>query len=251
MLLFASDIDNTIIYSHKKDINTPKVPCELYEGSNISFITKNTQEKLDYIYSKCLFLPVTTRSIEQYKRIQFSHWQPKYAITSNGGNLLINGSPLKEWNDYFIETGKNARYALEKAETLLENHPYRILDIKLVDNLFVYTKSSQPEETIKMLKNNLQNEPVKVYTNFSKIYVVPENLNKGTALKKFINDFAPDINKVISAGDSIFDIPLLEAAAYAIFPEKLPYTHKSENYYKIAQEEIFSEKVVENVLKLI
>ncbi len=251
MLLFASDIDNTLIYSHKKELNAEKIPCELYEGSNISFITKNTQEKLDYIYENSLFVPVTTRSIEQFKRITFSCWQPKYAITSNGGSLLIDGKPSRQWHDYFINTIQNAVFALNKAKELLENHEYRIYDIKLVDNLFIYTKSSKPEITVDMLQNSLQNEPVKVYTNFSKVYVVPESIDKGKALKKFINDYTVSIDNIVSAGDSFFDIPLLEAANYAIFPDELPYLHHSDKYIKIPQGELFSDKVVENVIKLI
>ena len=121
----------------------------------------------------------------------------------------------------------------------------------MVDNVFIYTKSSQPEITVDILQKELKNEPVKVYANFSKVYVVPESIDKGKALKKFINDFDFKINNIVSAGDSIFDISLLEAANYAIFPDELPYLHHSDKYIKIPQGELFSDKVVENVIKLI
>ena len=46
-----------------------------------------------------LFVPVTTRTIEQYKRISLlkNIIIPEYAIVSNGGNILINGETDSYW----------------------------------------------------------------------------------------------------------------------------------------------------------
>lgn len=251
MLLFASDIDNTLIYSHKHELNTEKIPCELYNGKNISFITKYTQEKLDYIYNNSLFIPVTTRSIEQYKRIRFNKWQPKYAITSNGGCLLINGEKSKEWSEFYLNYISDKVDILKNAVKILEDDKYRDFDVKWVDDLFIYTKSTNPEYTAASLSKYLKGSDVLVYSYSSKVYAVPANLNKGYALKKFIKDYKLNPSYIVTAGDSSFDIPLLEAGTYALFPETLNYSPVSKKYQKISQNQLFSDKVVENVIQLI
>ena len=46
------------------------------------------------------FIPVTTRTIEQFQRISLFQDEiiPEYAITSNGGNILHNGKQDGTWN---------------------------------------------------------------------------------------------------------------------------------------------------------
>ena len=46
------------------------------------------------------FIPVTTRTIEQFQRITLFQNEiiPEYAITSNGGNILHNGKQDVTWN---------------------------------------------------------------------------------------------------------------------------------------------------------
>ena len=65
----------------------------------ISFMSQHSIELLKQFHEKHLFVPVTTRAIYQYERIvAFQQWiQPKYAITSNGGTILVDGKPDAEW----------------------------------------------------------------------------------------------------------------------------------------------------------
>lgn len=94
-MLFASDLDRTLIYSkrfveempHQEDITTVE------QGVFTSYTTKQAAEMLRLISDQVLFVPCTTRIIEQYQRIQFfkNTVVPKYAIVSNGGNLIIDG----------------------------------------------------------------------------------------------------------------------------------------------------------------
>lgn len=246
MLLFASDIDNTLIYSCKNQNITSRIPCELYEGKYISFITEYTREKLEYVHEKAIFVPVTTRSIEQYKRIEFGNFIPDYAITSNGGNLLIKGSVDEDWYNETLSLCQHAFYGMEKGRDYLEKDNNRELDIKLIDGLFVYTKSSMPEKTVNNLKELLIDEPVNVYNYRNKIYILPNNLDKGSALKRFINKCTKNIDKIITAGDSVFDIPLLNTSDYAIFPSSLDYTPLTD-YLKI-EEKIFSDELLKEVI---
>lgn len=247
MLLFASDIDNTLIYSHKKEYIGNKIPCELYNGEYISFITKNTKEKLEIVYKNALFMPVTTRSIEQYSRIIFGDFIPDYALTSNGGNLLIKGKVDNDWYNQTLALCQHAFDSLTKGEEFLEKDNNRTLEVKRVDGLFTYTKSSAPQDTVSKLQKLLANEPVCVHYYGNKVYILPDALDKGSALKRFVKEYSIGIDKIITAGDSIFDIPLLEAGSLAIFPSSLEFS-PSNNYLKI-KDGIFSDELLNEVIK--
>src|SRR5699024_6248459 len=65
MDLFASDLDNTLIYSYKRDIGTDTVCAEVYEGRQVSFMTKRSRELLEKVNQTMHFVPVTTRSVQQ------------------------------------------------------------------------------------------------------------------------------------------------------------------------------------------
>ncbi len=74
---------------------------EYKDSEPLSYMTKDAQQKLIEIRGKWTFVPVTTRTMEQYKRINLFHNEhvPQYAITSNGGNVLINGEPDLLWRE--------------------------------------------------------------------------------------------------------------------------------------------------------
>ena len=70
MILFASDLDNTLIYSYKREIGK-KVLVETMGEKELSFMTENTWRLLKELPPHMMFVPVSTRSEEQYKRICF------------------------------------------------------------------------------------------------------------------------------------------------------------------------------------
>ena len=71
MKVVHGDLDNTLIYSCRHDIGEEKVCVELYEGREVSFMTKRSLSLLKEVQKKALFVPVTTRTAEQYRRIDF------------------------------------------------------------------------------------------------------------------------------------------------------------------------------------
>ena len=97
MYLFNCDLDNTLIYSYKHDIGADKINVEQYQGREISFITSRTFELLKEVAEKTVFVPTTTRTVEQYGRIDLGIHTPQYALVCNGGILLKNGVEDSEW----------------------------------------------------------------------------------------------------------------------------------------------------------
>ncbi len=97
MIAFFSDLDNTLIFSYKHDIGEKKRCVEIYQGREVSYITERTYGLLKYAASRLLFVPVTTRTEEQYRRIDLGVGVPSYALVCNGGVLLINGQEDAGW----------------------------------------------------------------------------------------------------------------------------------------------------------
>lgn len=96
-MIYASDLDRTLIYSLSA-IGVPEdtpglVPAEVVDGRTVSYISQQALATLKELAAKIVFMPVTTRTIAQYRRINLFQETviPDYAITSNGGNILVNG----------------------------------------------------------------------------------------------------------------------------------------------------------------
>lgn len=175
---------------------------------------------LEHVRSQIEFIPVTTRSMAQYKRIHFpSNCQPEYALTTNGGILLHQGVRDREWYQKSLSLTRNASGDLKDGMQMLEKDPNRILEVRLVDGLFVYTKSQHPKDTLAQLRNQLDLNRVSVVNHNQKIYIVPKELDKGTALERMKERMKADY--IICAGDSVFDLPMLYKADLPILPKKL------------------------------
>ena len=89
MKIFMSDLDNTLIYSYKHEIGEEKTCVEIYQDREVSYMTNRSCELLKAVTEEILFVPTTTRTIEQYERIHLDVGIPKYALVCNGGVLLV------------------------------------------------------------------------------------------------------------------------------------------------------------------
>ena len=75
MIVFHTDLDNTLIYSYRHDIGRDRRCVEVYQGREISFVTQETHrllQKLSERKEQVLIVPTTTRTAEQYARINLS-----------------------------------------------------------------------------------------------------------------------------------------------------------------------------------
>ncbi len=216
MIVFASDLDNTLIFSYKKKNQCQqKVICvEKKEEKELSYMTQIAYNTLQKLCQKIVFVPVTTRSIEQYQRIQFFD-KIEYALTTNGGILLRNGHVDKIWLEETKKWIASSEKELQKAIYLLRKDNNICFEIRIVDDIFVYTKSLQPQKTANDIMQKLDLNQVFVDTNGEKIYIFPKILNKGFALKRLQNLL--HCKKIFSAGDSHFDISMLQQSDVAFW----------------------------------
>lgn len=247
ILVFISDLDNTLIFSYKKVDSSGCICVEKKDGKEISFMTEYAYNLLQNIANRVLFVPATTRSLEQYNRVNLlKSRSPSYALVANGGLLLVDGNVDKKWHDESLEIIASSNSELKKALMVLEEHKYIYQKPRIVDEMFVFTKSSNLENTISTLNSKLNLKLVNVMNVGEKVYVLPKKLTKGNAinrLRKILND-----NVFLCAGDSEFDISMLESADISIYPSSLEF----QGDICIDESGIeYANKMISNVLELI
>lgn len=245
-VLFA-DLDNTLIYSYRHDIGAEKRSVELYQGREISFMTQKTYKLLSGLSERMLFVPVTTRSAEQYGRIHLGIGDIRYALACNGGVLLADGRRDKEWYRRSLQIVEESREELGRAVRYLEQEAGRMLDVRFIQELFVFTKCSRPQSVLQGLKEELGLRFTDVFCNGEKVYAVPKKLNKGMAILRLQERIgAAD---VFAAGDSAFDIPMLQAAGFAAMPcGGIGSLSQGGHIYEMPGKAVFSEELLEFVL---
>ena len=217
--LFACDLDNTLIHSYKHRIDDD-VCIEIYNGREQSFISRKAVELLKEINKKVLFIPITTRSIEQYHRIQWIEGtKPKYAVISNGANLIYGDDINLQWksNSFKNYIGPYSK-ELKRQQTLLSQNPnFNIC--RIIDDSFLFLKCSDFID-IEIVSTKLQEETsLTVQHSGRKIYLFPPELNKGYALLRLKKKFNP--KQTFCAGDSVVDLPMLNIADFAYAPTYL------------------------------
>ncbi len=247
MIIFNSDLDNTLIYSYKHNISNEKICVEIYQGRMASFMTKKSYELLKKVVQNVLFVPTTTRTVEQYERIDLGIGVPEFALVCNGGILLEKGKENKEWYDNSLKLVSSCFEELKKAEKVLTMDKYRCFEVRNIRQLFIFTKSSEPFLSVRELRRVLNLSLVDVLENGVKIYVVPKKLNKGTALNRFKEKMNADT--VIAAGDSEFDISMIKEADFGIVPDD-NMKEKSGKNDVIVGDKIFSDWILNFILTL-
>lgn len=240
------DLDNTLIYSYKKNIGQNVVNVEVYQDREISFITQKTHDLLCKVHESMLVVPTTTRTIEQYNRIQLEGIKLRYALVCNGGVLLVDGVRDQEWYGESLAIVSNSISELEKAMQLLEKERNRYFELRFIEELFIFTKCTEPEAAVNRLKLYLDIDLVDVFHNGDKVYVVPAGLTKGRAVERFQKRFLS--GKIFAAGDSEFDISMLQAADMALVPHGFAEKYGIEFKVEEAPEDVlFSEYFLERI----
>lgn len=252
MRAFASDLDRTLIYSTKM-LNTHQTnsPCELIEtvdGRQISYISLKTKASLSKLNREMYFIPVTTRTISQYKRIHLFQTEiiPEYAITSNGGHILKGGSVLQDWTNYIHEQLK-ACLSLDEMIKRIRNiaNPQWVEQINQADNLFIYlfiNRSLITNKEITDLNEWARNLGWQMSLQGRKLYLIPFPINKWKAVEFLCNEL--NVSTIYSAGDSLLDYDLITNGHFGIAPlhgevlEHYPTLNKTTSSGMEASEEI-------------
>ncbi len=259
-MIFASDLDQTLIYSEASRGNIEPsaiLPVELYEERFISFMTHRALELLTQLAKQVHFVPVTTRTVAQYQRI-FTIQQklrPKYAITSNGGNVFIDGILHPHWNQLIQKNVEDSSAPAEYIKQLFSEiaSDEWVLKFAYSDDLFysiVMNKEKLPHDQINDFISTLTALGWNTSIQGRKIYLVPSAINKGAAAK-YVKELTGAAH-LIAAGDSLLDESLLVEADYGLAPRHgelfRRYPNPIDFEFTRTSGILASEEIIENAL---
>ena len=234
-ILFACDLDNTLIHSYKT-YREDDICVEIYDGREQSFISARAFELLKKLSTQIYFIPITTRSIAQYQRIFWANdFKPSFAVVTNGAYLLDGDKQENFLREVVTPYESELKWQLASAnENIFEIY-------RIVDDSFLFLRCRDDIDAEKIHFDT----KLTVQRTGKKIYLFPPRLNKGEALKLLIKKFSPD--KIIAAGDSEIDLPMLEIANVAFIKKNLRgINHKDFVEFSTAEE--FLELISLNLL---
>ena len=231
MILFCSDLDNTLIYSHRREMPADKVLAEYLDGREQSYVTSYSAQALGKLAENDIFLvPVTTRTQAQFDRIfifgQNGIVPCRYALVCNGSVLLKDGVPDEKWLAESMAVAEREFPEVKRIYEKMLETPERD-HAKLIEPFMAYMLSDRAAELTEELSQEADSSLVTVCTHSRKVYCMAKSLTKGMAVKRLKEYLSADT--LIAAGDSELDIPMLEAADSCFCAEEIAHLVRSEN----------------------
>ncbi|GAA2945786.1 MULTISPECIES: HAD family hydrolase [Streptomyces] len=226
--LVASDLDRTLIYSAAAlqltmdDEQAPRLLCvEVYGRAPLSYMTEEAAALLGTLARTTVFVPTTTRTREQYRRIHLPGPPPRYAICANGGHLLVDGVSDEDWQRQVADrlAADCASLAEVRAHLLATADPAWLLKERVAEDVFAYLvvdRAALPTGWVKELAAWAGPRGWTVSLQGRKIYAVPEPLTKSAAMREVARRCGA--TTTLAAGDSLLDSDLLLAADRAWRP---------------------------------
>lgn len=229
-MIFATDLDKTLIYSYKhltketKDIEV----VEFKDDKPLSYMTNKAFNVLWRLKQRTdiKIIPVTARSTDQFNRILVTANCP-YAIVASGATILENGKPIKGWDNIVtnIREQNSNIYDLFMQYLSLIDSPHNSLsdeshkfpsyfEVKprLVNDSVIFFKLTETVATSSLLPVKLRKRAEKYGWNFTlqgqKGYLAPKDISKEHALK-YLADYLHESN-IITAGDGMLDVEFIK-----------------------------------------
>jgi hydroxymethylpyrimidine pyrophosphatase-like HAD family hydrolase len=221
MRLLVSDLDRTLVFPARTlPAGQPAEVVEIYQGRGITVAGRGTLQALDELASGGAFVPVTTRSEEQLRRIT-PVWRAAlqgWAICANGATLLHRGARDRHW-EALVDGGAGDSARLAEARTAFERDigsPASVGWMPLLrdcDGRFLYCTlvlDAVPADLQALASEALAGLGWRAVLHGRKLYALPRHICKGRALAHLRERL--DVDAVMAAGDSLLDVELLLAA---------------------------------------
>jgi hypothetical protein len=222
-LLVASDLDRTLIYSRGAleahgDTSRALVSVERHEHKDASWMTVAAADLFAALHAEAIVVPVTTRTPEQWHRVRLPGPPPRYAITANGGILLVDGKVDHSWDmTVAAEIAEAAPLAEIWAHASRVCRPEWTVKLRNARGLFCYAvlhRRRVPAGFVAEAAGWAAERGWQLSLQGRKLYWVPRTLTKSAAVAEVAR--RTGASEVVAAGDSLLDTDLLEAADRAI-----------------------------------
>lgn len=214
-ILFACDLDNTLLYSYKHKMNGD-ICVEMNNGQEQGFMSPKSYEMLYELLQRNVFVPITTRSVEQYRRITWPQGlEPTYAITTNGAILIKRSEIDEEWLNDSKKALAPYQSEITRLHTLLSSQD-KYIRCRIVDDMYLFAYCKDGVNIEDCVHEHSEKTSLNVIASGRKLYFLPPSITKGMAVRKLKNALTP--MKVVCAGDSKIDLSMLCEADIAMTP---------------------------------
>lgn len=221
MRLLVSDLDRTLVHPARSlPAGQEAAVVEIYQGRGITVASHGTLAALGELAAAGAFVPVTTRSREQLRRITpIWRWATAgWAICANGATLLDHGQIDPQWEAIVEAAGRDsapvaeARAAFEREVgspaavdwmPLLRDCDERFLYATLLLDRVPGDLQATADAALRPLRWH-------AILHARKLYALPHHVCKGRALA-YLRE-RTGAGAVMAAGDSLLDVELLLAA---------------------------------------
>lgn len=229
--LVATDLDRTMIFSRNAfhAVAEPATVCvEYLDGAPLSFMTTVAARRLRRLTEPAAVIPTTTRTIKQFTRIRLPGAPWRYAVTSNGGNILVDGIPDMRWRtgvDAKVRAG-GTTLSHVSAELRGRIDDSWVSRFRIADHLFCYLvvePKAVPEGFLAEWDRWCRARGWTASQQGRKIYTMPQAVCKSVAVAEVRRRLieAGELSEgaiTLAAGDGALDAEMLLAADRAIRP---------------------------------
>lgn len=224
----AVDLDRTVIYSRKAidetlapDAVPPLICVEFLDGRPQSFLTAAAGRWLEQLAASAELVPATTRTLAQYARVQLPGAPTRYAVTSNGGHIIVDGRSDPSWRRAVEEriAGDGAALGDVVAQLTRRTRVPWVRTLRVADDLFCYLVvdlDRLPRTFAQDWSSWCTERNWVVSLQGRKIYALPRALTKQAAVTEVLRKVGSD--RLIAAGDGALDAGFLSMAAAGIRP---------------------------------
>ncbi len=204
MTLFATALDNTLIFSKGFVKNEDVIAVEYKDNQELSYITKQALEILKKLNEKITIVPITSRSLEEFKQLTF-YSMFEHAILSNGLVILYKGL-VEDGNWQYINQKEFEKMDLSDVESLLYNCSSLFKSDFELRDYYYYAEVKEHQEimVLKLLKPFLHKD-WNCFVQDNKLYVTPKIVTKENALKFLSKKYDLDLLHSWGVGDSKID----------------------------------------------
>lgn len=227
----TSDLDRTLIYSRASagpsfDALSPMC-VEIYQDAPLSYMAAAAHAELGALSARTPVVPTTTRTPEQYLRVRLPGGPHRYAICSNGGEILVDGAPDPLWQEHIRKELAALPAALDEIVDDLSSRldPAWVPRLRVVPGLFAYVVSETrvPAEVVAHWRRDCEDRAWTVSQQGRKLYTIPAPMTKSAAAREVRRRLEqegalPPGAPWLAAGDGALDADLLTAADASIRP---------------------------------
>ena len=233
-MLIATDLDRTMIYSRnamgEKQFGTVEPVCvEIYDGAPLSYLAASAVSALTMLAERTVVVPTTTRTPEQFRRINLPGSPFRYAVTSNGGAILVDGVRDPQWDSHIAaRTAADGASLSDITAALADRIPSDgwVRKMRVADDLFCYLvvePDEQPADFLAQWQEYCSAHGWSASQQGRKIYAVPLAITKSSAVAEVRRRLVAEgvlahDNTLLAAGDGWLDHDLLSSADAAIRP---------------------------------